>query len=118
MAHGGKRPGAGRRKGSVNAKTKKRKDVAAKALESGLTPLDYMLDRLRDKNETAAVRLQCARDAAPYVHPRLAAIEHSGGLDLGLKARSDDELDADIQRAAAEAETAISVARKGAPTKA
>lgn len=75
---GGKRLGAGRKKGEPNKKT------AAKiaAIEaSGLTPLDYMLDRLRDKDEDPKVRREMAISSAPYVHPRLSAIEHSGDKD-------------------------------------
>ena len=46
MPRGGKRPGAGRKKGSPNKVTAAREaEIAA----SGLTPLDYMLGILRDK---------------------------------------------------------------------
>ena len=110
MSSGGKRRGAGRPKGSVGISTQKRFDVAKQALESGLTPLEYMMERLRDTDEAPAVRLQCARDAAPYVHPRLAAIEHSGGLDLGLSKYTDAELDAALRRAASEAKVVIDLA--------
>ena len=107
MAHGGKRSGAGRRKGAVNAATQKRRAVAEAALQNGVTPLDYLLGRLRDDAEDAKVRLYCAKEAAPYIHPKLSAIEHSGGLDLGLSKYSDDELEAAIQQAAAEAKITV-----------
>ena len=42
---------------------------------SGLTPLDFMLSVMRDEQADTATRLDAARAAAPYVHPRLAAIE-------------------------------------------
>lgn len=77
MARGGKREGAGRPKGSVNKATAERQaEVAA----SGLTPLDYMLALMRDEAADEAKRLDAAKAAAPYVHPRLAAVEHSGEL--------------------------------------
>jgi hypothetical protein len=45
---------------------------------SGLTPLAYMLAIMRDEAQPVAVRLDMAKAAAPYVHPRLAAVEQSG----------------------------------------
>ena len=106
---GGARPGAGRKRGP-NKVTLKRRTIAEAALENGLTPLDYMLNTLRDEAQDAKVRREMAAAAAPYVHPRLAAIEHSGGLDVAVSKYSDAELDAAIQRAAAEAAIAISAA--------
>lgn len=79
MPRGGARTGAGRRTGAPN------KASAAKAAEvaaSGLTPLDYMLNTMRDEGKPADVRLDAAKSAAPYVHPKLAAIEHSGELHI------------------------------------
>ncbi len=82
MAGIGKKPGVpktgGRKKGTPN------KAVAAKAAEvaaSGLTPLDYMLSVLRNENNPADVRLDAANKAAPYVHPKLAAVEHTGKIE-------------------------------------
>lgn len=78
MPRGGKRPGAGR---PVSEATKKRRDIAEKALEMGVTPLDVMLGAMREalgpdplKPNWAAAQV-FARDAAPYVHPKLAATE-------------------------------------------
>lgn len=77
MARGGKREGAGRPKGTVNKATAQRQaEVAA----SGLTPLDYLLGVMRDEEADEASRRDCAKAAAPYVHPRLAAVELSGEL--------------------------------------
>mgnify|MGYP001569413853 CR=1 FL=1 len=82
MAHGGKRSGAGRRKGS---KTQRVQEIAAKAAEEGISPLEVMLGAMRaawPHDRDAAARF--AKDAAPYIHPRLAAVEHTGkdGKDL------------------------------------
>lgn len=69
---GGKRPGAGRKPGAPNKATaQKRAEIVA----SGLTPLDYMLSVLRDEAVPRDVRLDAAKAAASYVHPRLSAIE-------------------------------------------
>lgn len=75
MARGGKRDGAGRKAGSVTAKTR---EVADKAAAGGITPLEYMLTMLRDESETPANRMWAAEKAAPFVHAKLAAVEHSG----------------------------------------
>lgn len=77
MARGGARPGAGRPKGTPNKATAARQaEIAA----SGLTPLDYMLAILRDETKDEAARFEAAKAAAPYVHPKLAAVEHSGEM--------------------------------------
>lgn len=78
MPAGGARAGAGRKKGSKSPQTLKRAEIAAKALDNGLTPLDYMLSLLRDEDQDQAVRVDVAKAAAPYIHPKLANIEHSG----------------------------------------
>lgn len=47
---------------------------------SGKTPLDVMLDVMRSAFERLDhdTALEAARAAAPYVHPRLNSIEHTG----------------------------------------
>ena len=52
--------------------------TAAAIAASGPTPLDYMLSVLRDEAREPAIRLEAAKAAAPYVHPRLSAVAHSG----------------------------------------
>jgi hypothetical protein len=78
MARGGARPGAGRRKGTVSEPTKHRIAIAEAALVSGLTPLEYMLSILRDETKPQHERFTAAKEAAPYLHPKLAAVQHSG----------------------------------------
>lgn len=79
MARGGKRDGAGRPAGAVNTKSR---EVADKAAAEGLTPLDYMLKILRDEEADPKDRMWAAEKAAPYVHAKLASVEHSGGLEV------------------------------------
>jgi hypothetical protein len=45
---------------------------------SGETPLDYMIRVMRDQSASVERRDEMAKAAAPYVHPRLAAIEYAG----------------------------------------
>ncbi len=57
------------------------KASAAKVAEialSGETPLDYMLRVMRDPGAEYERRDRMAATAAPFVHPKLAAVRHSG----------------------------------------
>lgn len=78
MSRGGKRQGAGRKKGSLNVRTQ---EIVAGAAAEGVSPLEYMLNVLRDVNQTHEERFKAAIQAAPYMHPRLAAVQHSGDQD-------------------------------------
>lgn len=108
MARGGARKGAGRKPGSANVKTR---EIADKAAAEGITPLEVMLANMRwawDKVEefrrqfTAVpvdtktmdefvsyrrMAQESAKDAAPYMHPKLANLEHSGkgGGPIGVE---------------------------------
>ena len=75
MPRGGERLGAGRKNGS---RTKKTAEIAFRAAEEGITPLEYMLSILRDPNAPPERRDWAAEKSAPYIHPRLQAVEVSG----------------------------------------
>ena len=45
------------------------------------TPLEYMLNTLRDETENTSERMKAAINAAPYVHPKLQNIAHIGDKD-------------------------------------
>ena len=70
-----------RTKGSPNKATKAREQILS---QQGITPLAYLLDVLRDEGEERPVRIDAAKAAAPYVHPRLSQIDarHSGTVDI------------------------------------
>lgn len=85
---GGKRSNAGRKKGS---KGKRTEEQIVKAQAGGEMPLDHMLKVMRTPEltkagkETAlskARRYQAAKDAAPYLHPKLSSIEQRHRWDL------------------------------------
>jgi hypothetical protein len=85
---GGRRPGSGRKRGGLNEKTRK---IAEKAATEGITPLEVQIETMRalwaeanqgnvldlDKAERACA---IAKDAAPYIHPRLSSVEASVGV--------------------------------------
>lgn len=95
---GGKRPGAGRPVGSCNKRTR---EIADKAIKEGETPLELFLkvmrspmppelqERLQGEIDPSLIkaltgwydlRMKAASEAAPFVHPRLQAIEHKGTI--------------------------------------
>lgn len=78
MARGGKRPNAGRKPGAVTTKTR---EIADRAAAEGITPLEVMLEAMRAHYEANRLdeAAEKAKDAAPYIHARLAAVEHAGG---------------------------------------
>lgn len=79
----------GRKKGVPNkASAAKAKEVA----ESGLTPLDYMLQVMRDDKADPLRRDGAAKDAAPYVHPRLQPVDKkTGSAAMVVKMEASDD---------------------------
>lgn len=93
--NGGARQGAGRKKGAATEKTRKIADKLAE--DGGVTPLEYMLEVLRETPDKLRAELKAgkierdefllrlkmltdrrdwaAEKAAPYIHPRLASID-------------------------------------------
>lgn len=80
MSRGGARPGAGRKKGTRSRLTQTQADKVARIAGADVLPLEVMVGRMRElwhggsKDEAVAIAEKCA----PYFHPRLAAVEHSG----------------------------------------
>ena len=73
-SRGGKRAGAGRKKGEPNRRTV---ETQAMAQQTGITPLEYMLDVMRNSSDER-MRMAAATAAAPYVHAKLSSVELSG----------------------------------------
>jgi hypothetical protein len=69
--HGGARRNAGRKPGQ---RIKRTQEIVAGALAEGLTPLGYMLETLRNPQAEQHRRDEAARNAAPFVHPKLNAL--------------------------------------------
>ena len=69
----------GRKPGTPNKASAAR---AAAIAASGLSPLDFLLSVLRDTKQELPIRIEAARAAAAYVHPKLAAVTVTGGLDV------------------------------------
>lgn len=100
MARGGPREGAGRKAGATTRKTR---EIADKANEEGITPLEVMLGTMRelwriadegnvvwpgDDNESDGeiktpldyrlMAVEVAQKAAPFVHAKLANVQVAG----------------------------------------
>jgi hypothetical protein len=90
MPRGGRRPGSGRKPGAAIKKTRA---AAELILASGTTPLGYFQGLLEGTMAFDEVKFEAAKAAAPYVHARLAAVEHSGHIGVKRASEvSDDEL--------------------------
>jgi hypothetical protein len=85
MPRGGPRPNSGRKPGAVVVATSEH--ARRLATDGGILPLEVLIKTMRllwaraeeDKDEAARMAAcLLAKDAAPYFHPRLAAVEHSG----------------------------------------
>src|SRR5258708_3690931 len=82
----------GRKKGSRN---KRPRELIERIEASGLVPLEYMLKVMRDETQPLEVRCEMAKAAAPFVHPRLAAMKVQGDKDaplFDLSTLTDNEL--------------------------
>jgi hypothetical protein len=86
----------GRTAGTPNKKTLGRLATVQRALEEGVTPFDIMIEVMQlhytkwkhppegqnplETLKAAELAIQAARDAAPYCHAKLAAIEHKAEI--------------------------------------
>jgi hypothetical protein len=70
MARGGRRPGAGRPKGSRDRRSR---ELVEAVVGSGVTPLEYMISVMRNEKRPEADRFEAAKACAPpYVHAWLS----------------------------------------------
>jgi hypothetical protein len=78
VARGGARPGAGRKAGGANRVTR---EAVKKAEAGGEMPLDFLLRIMRNDEADESKRIDCAKAAAQYVHPKLNAIDLNAEVD-------------------------------------
>ena len=71
----GKKTG-GRKKGIPNKATAAK---AAAIAASGMTPLDFLLDTMRNEANELGARIDAAKAAAQYVHPKLQPVDGKTG---------------------------------------
>jgi len=94
----GSNGGGGRKPGQKSLKTilqeAKAEETITKAIAAGITPLEVMLDNMRYHHNLALTAQgddiskhrkeagESAKDAAPYIHPKLASIEMAGKVEV------------------------------------
>jgi hypothetical protein len=67
-----------RPKGSLNKRTRQALHAAKEGeLWAGTTPLDFLRKIMQDPEKPESLRIEAAKAAAPYVHPRLSNVEVS-----------------------------------------
>lgn len=91
--------GGGRKKGTLNKKTR---EIAEKAVQSGITPLEVMLAGMkhayeqseketgdeREKAKWLATAIGHAESAAPYIHAKLQAVNAQGSSEITVNVES------------------------------
>ena len=76
---GGARQNSGRKRGTPNVKSA---EVIAKALEEGITPIEYMLGIMRNEDADPKERQWAAEKCAPFIHPRPAPVPRTIEIEL------------------------------------
>ncbi len=71
---GGSRVGSGRKKGRQNVITQALRE---RLMAEGISPLEFLLETMRDPDLAFTIRMDAARTAAPFLHPKLATIQHT-----------------------------------------
>jgi hypothetical protein len=80
--HGGKRTGAGCKAGVAHPTRALRAEARAKLSQlvgSAADPLEFVCKLACDPAQTVDLRLEAARTALPYLHPRLSAMASVSG---------------------------------------
>ena len=97
---GGRRPGAGRKAGGTNKRTR---EFRAEVAKSGRSPLEHMLAVLHDESADKDRRDRMAIAAAPFVHPKLQVVDSRVVAEVSITTMTDDERRAEARRLIAEA---------------
>jgi hypothetical protein len=109
MARGGARQGAGRKPLHLVVRSK---ETAQKAFDrNDKMPLEIMLDMINGRTPYDKDMIALCQAAAPYLHPRLSAVEAK--IDVGTSEMSDDDLDSLLEQTAAQAGLALPLTGEG-----
>jgi hypothetical protein len=77
MARG--RKTGGRKRGTPNRRTIAQQEIVA----SGMSPLDFLCAVYRDPKQSMTRRIEAAKCAAPYIHPRISTTDFVCQPQLG-----------------------------------
>ena len=93
---GGARVGAGRKKGGMSeAKIIGKKvssRVAAKLDATNSTPLEIMARVMSGDLSVTEMQFEAAKAAAPYIHPKLSAVQMNATVRRSVEDMTDEEL--------------------------
>ncbi|MCE2563366.1 hypothetical protein [Komagataeibacter sp. FNDCF1] len=93
---GGARPGAGRKKGSLTEAKKIGREVSSrvtkKLADASATPLDIMARVMQGDVSITEMQFEAAKAAAPYIHPKLSAIQMDARVRRSVEDMTDEEL--------------------------
>jgi hypothetical protein len=78
-----------RERSAISAEKKKN---MAMAMQSGQTPLEFLLQIMNDDEFSQRERIEAARAAAPYCHPKLSAVDVNATIGVSHEDAL-DELD-------------------------
>jgi hypothetical protein len=96
MATGYKTPGSGRKRGTPNKQKRPSvKQLAEELVQEKLalqqgqvdaalkeqTPLEFLLEYMRDLSNPPKERIECAKAALPYVHAKIAEEQQGDGVE-------------------------------------
>lgn len=93
---GGSRPGAGRKKGTMSDRRKavlsERKRLENALVAKSATPLEIMARVMAGDTSVTEMQFEAAKAAAPYIHPKLSAIQMNATVRRSVADMSDEEL--------------------------
>ena len=69
--NGGRRPNSGRKVGSQNLTSQ---ELRKQIIESGTSPLEFLIDTMRNPKKDFSVRFDAAKVACAFIHPRLQSM--------------------------------------------
>lgn len=82
----------GRKKGTPNKRTLYKKK-AAEIIRAGDDPVEFLVRLMKNEELATGFRAQCARDAAPYIRPKLATVTLQGDADKPVVTHELDKAD-------------------------
>ena len=69
----------GKTKGTRNKRTVARDN---ERLQSGLDPLDFLIEVFRDETQDISRRIEAAKAVCPYKHAQMNSVEFTGSLNI------------------------------------
>jgi hypothetical protein len=85
MARGGARPGAGRPRGSRGERGRLLEERVRAAVGDDWCPVTFLCQVAADRKRPIELRIDAAKASAPYLAPRLKAVEVTNLVDIDIR---------------------------------